>query len=128
MSKLPVSEIPVIERIARLLAAREQHAAGDTQDHWRECIGHAQELLREIRVPDAVMARAGDPAMWERMIAASLHEAQAETASKISSGDEVRDAGPSQMSNPPRHWSKTDESIDESFPASDPPPVNPGTA
>lgn len=33
----------------------------------------------------------------------------------------VRDAGPGQMKSPPRHWSKTDEAIDESFPASDPP-------
>ncbi|ALG92355.1 MULTISPECIES: hypothetical protein [Actibacterium] len=33
----------------------------------------------------------------------------------------VRDAGPSQMRNPPPTWDRTDEAIDESFPASDPP-------
>jgi hypothetical protein len=33
----------------------------------------------------------------------------------------VRDSGPEQMTTPPKAWSKTDEAIDESFPASDPP-------
>jgi hypothetical protein len=33
----------------------------------------------------------------------------------------VRDSGPEQMTTPPNAWSKTDEAIDESFPASDPP-------
>lgn len=34
---------------------------------------------------------------------------------------QVRDAGPENMETTPRRWSKTDEAIDESFPASDPP-------
>lgn len=34
---------------------------------------------------------------------------------------EVRDAGPEHMTNAPKKWSRTDEAIDESFPASDPP-------
>lgn len=33
----------------------------------------------------------------------------------------VRDAGPEQMRNPPRKWTREDEESDESFPASDPP-------
>ena len=33
----------------------------------------------------------------------------------------VRDAGPENMQSKPKRWSKTDEAIDESFPASDPP-------
>ena len=33
----------------------------------------------------------------------------------------VRDAGPENMKSQPQRWSKTDEAIDESFPASDPP-------
>ncbi|WP_066558312.1 hypothetical protein [Croceicoccus bisphenolivorans] len=32
----------------------------------------------------------------------------------------VRDAGPSAMRDKPKTWSKTDEAVDESFPASDP--------
>lgn len=33
----------------------------------------------------------------------------------------VRDAGPDAMKNPPKKWDETDEAVDESFPASDPP-------
>ena len=33
----------------------------------------------------------------------------------------VRDAGPKEMQNPPRKWTREDEESDESFPASDPP-------
>jgi hypothetical protein len=33
----------------------------------------------------------------------------------------VRDAGPENMTHKPERWTKTDEAIDESFPASDPP-------
>ncbi|MDR6952384.1 hypothetical protein J2X65_001739 [Ancylobacter sp. 3268] len=32
-----------------------------------------------------------------------------------------RDAGPENMTNPPRAWDKVDQAADESFPASDPP-------
>lgn len=34
---------------------------------------------------------------------------------------EVRDAGTEAMANPPKKWNETDETSDESFPASDPP-------
>ncbi|SFQ97240.1 hypothetical protein [Poseidonocella sedimentorum] len=43
------------------------------------------------------------------------------TSSRPASVQHVRDAGPSQMRNPPRRWDMVDEQIDESFPASDPP-------
>lgn len=33
----------------------------------------------------------------------------------------IRDAGPESMRDTPRGWSKTDEALDQSFPASDPP-------
>lgn len=41
----------------------------------------------------------------------------------VSSADcpDVRDAGPENMTNPPRSCDKEDEASDESFPASDPP-------
>ncbi len=34
---------------------------------------------------------------------------------------EIRDAGPAAMDNPPKDWTGVDEASDESFPASDPP-------
>jgi hypothetical protein len=36
-----------------------------------------------------------------------------------------RSAGPDAMRDPPKHWEKTDQASDESFPASDPPAVSP---
>ncbi len=35
---------------------------------------------------------------------------------------EIRDAGPEAMTDPPPDWDEVDEISDESFPASDPPP------
>ncbi|HYN46580.1 MAG TPA: hypothetical protein VES64_07820 [Allosphingosinicella sp.] len=37
----------------------------------------------------------------------------------------ARSAGPEAMRDPPADWEKTDQASDESFPASDPPAVNP---
>lgn len=37
----------------------------------------------------------------------------------------ARSAGPDSMRDPPKEWEKVDQSSDESFPASDPPAVNP---
>ena len=35
--------------------------------------------------------------------------------------DAVRNAGPDAMADKPANWTKTDEELDETFPASDPP-------
>jgi hypothetical protein len=37
----------------------------------------------------------------------------------------ARSAGPDAMRDPPRNWSKVDQAVDESFPASDPPAISP---
>jgi hypothetical protein len=41
------------------------------------------------------------------------------------SGAAARSAGPEAMRDPPPDWDKVDQSVDESFPASDPPAVSP---
>jgi hypothetical protein len=61
------------------------------------------------RMSDRGAARA--PAMSER---------EQHTAGDFSS---TRSAGPDAMRDPPKSWSSADEASDESFPASDPPPV-----
>jgi hypothetical protein len=37
----------------------------------------------------------------------------------------ARSAGPDAMRDPPRDWEQVDQASDESFPASDPPAINP---
>lgn len=37
----------------------------------------------------------------------------------------ARSAGPDEMRDPPSGWSKVDQAVDESFPASDPPAISP---
>jgi hypothetical protein len=41
------------------------------------------------------------------------------------SGAAARSAGPEAMRDPPPDWDKVDQSVDESFPASDPPAISP---
>lgn len=48
-----------------------------------------------------------------------------ETPGPVEDEVQVRPAGPENMrSQPEREWSKEDEAVDESFPASDPPAAN----
>ena len=81
---MPVSNTSLIERIARVIAGRvvsinaggEDPSAGERIDSiWRDYRGDALSILRTLREPDEAMARAGDVAVWERMIEAALAEA-----------------------------------------------------
>ena len=80
---MDVSKTDVIERIARVLTAQrlsanaggeERHAARLVDERWPDHRDDALAVLRTLREPDPAMAAAGDPAIWERMIAAALDE------------------------------------------------------
>jgi hypothetical protein len=78
---MPVSELTVVERIARVLAGQRASAnaggylasAGDVvDDSWREHIEQAKAVLHTLREPDAAMAAAGDVETWRAMVEAAL--------------------------------------------------------
>ena len=81
---MDISTKPVVERIARVLVARNAsaNASGDdpsagpiVDELWRDYRDDALAVLRTLREPDQAMARAGDPAIWEAMILAAIDEA-----------------------------------------------------
>jgi hypothetical protein len=83
---MPVSEQPLVERIARVLAgaAHSSNAegsdpsAGDKVDLvWREHLDQALAVLHTMREPDSEMARAGDSKTWARMVETAIAEAEA---------------------------------------------------
>jgi hypothetical protein len=81
---MPVSNMDVVERIARVIAARmvssnaegDDPSAGDRIDTiWSDYREDALSVLRTLREPDPAMAEAGDVAVWQKMIEAALAEA-----------------------------------------------------
>jgi hypothetical protein len=85
---MDVATTPIAERIARVLAGQrisanaggDEESAGDLVERaWRDHLDDAVAVLHTLRAPDEAMARAGDPAVWERMILAALEEARPET-------------------------------------------------
>jgi hypothetical protein len=79
---MPVSNLTLVERIARVLAGRaasinadgDDPSAGPSVDEtWHEYTDDALSILRTLREPDQVMAAAGDADMWERMVEAALN-------------------------------------------------------
>ncbi len=79
---MPVSNLTLVERIARVLAARalSSNAEGDdpsagpnVDETWHEYADDALSILRTMREPDPVMAAAGDAEVWERMVEAALN-------------------------------------------------------
>jgi hypothetical protein len=82
---MPVSEQPLVERIARVLAgaAHSSNAegsdpsAGDKVDLvWREQVAPAQPELHTMREPDERMASAGDPETWAKMVETAIASAE----------------------------------------------------
>jgi hypothetical protein len=84
-------DLPVVERIARVLAARRlsinamgrSSSAGAQVDQvWTSFVEDAVGVLNAMREPDAAMLRAGDGATWTAMVRAALgepHEGAART-------------------------------------------------
>jgi hypothetical protein len=85
---MPISNTPIAERIARVIAGRilsinaegGDPSAGDRVDEvWRNHREDALSILRTLREPDHIMAAAGDPDLWERMVLAAI-ESEERTA------------------------------------------------
>ena len=82
---MPVSELPLAERVARVLAgaAHSSNAegsdpsAGDKVDLvWKEHMNQALAVLHTMREADEQMAQAGDAETWSRMVEAAIAEAE----------------------------------------------------
>ena len=80
---MPVSEKPLVERIARVLAGAalssnaegsDPSAAEKVDKVWREHVNQALAVLHTMREPDETMAAAGDSATWRKMVEAALAE------------------------------------------------------
>ncbi|MEP7129882.1 MAG: hypothetical protein ABI770_02005 [Sphingomicrobium sp.] len=80
---MSVSEMPLLERVARVLAA-EAHSsnaegsdpsAGEKIDRvWPEHVNKALAVLHTMREPDEDMAAAGDADVWRKMIETAISE------------------------------------------------------
>jgi hypothetical protein len=84
---MPVSEQPLAERIARVLAGAAHSSNAEGSDPsaaskvdlvWREHLNQAMAVLHTMREPDERMAAVGDSDTWTRMVEAALEEAPAE--------------------------------------------------
>ena len=83
---MPVSEQPLVERVARVLAAAAHSSNADGSDPsaaekvdmvWREHLNQALAVLHTMREPDDRMAAAADPETWTRMVETAIEEADA---------------------------------------------------
>ena len=81
---MPVSEQPMVERIARVLAGAAHSSNAEGSDPsasekvdkvWREHLNQAVAVLHTMREADSRMAAAGDPETWSRMVQIAISEA-----------------------------------------------------
>ena len=88
---MDVSTTPIVERIARVLAAQRisANADGDAEsaadaidDDWKDYRADALAVLRTLREPDRAMAAAGDVAVWEKMVRAGIDAANPAQANR----------------------------------------------
>ena len=83
---MPISEQPLVERIARVLAGAAHSSNAEGSDPsasntidlvWREHLNQALAVLHTMREPDERMAKAGDTEVWARMVETAIEEASA---------------------------------------------------
>jgi hypothetical protein len=84
-NEMPVSEKPLVERVARVLAGAEvssnaegsdPHGGPRVNEHWRDHVNQALAVLHTMREPDEKMASEGDPETWSRMVETAICEFQ----------------------------------------------------
>ena len=80
---MPVSEQPLVERVARVLAGAAHSSNAEGSDPsaadkidkvWREHVNQALAVLHTMREPDEDMAAAGDVDVWRKMVEAAIAE------------------------------------------------------
>ena len=86
---MPVSEQPLVERIARVLAGAAHSSNAEGSDPsagekidlvWREHVNQALAVLHTMREPDERMAARGDAETWRRMVETAIAAAEAEAS------------------------------------------------
>jgi len=84
---MPVSEQPLVERIARVLAGAAHSSNAEGSDPsagekvdlvWREHVNQALAVLHTMREPDERMAAAGDAEVWRKMTEAAIAATEAD--------------------------------------------------
>ena len=82
---MPVSEKPLVERIARVLAGAAHSSNAEGSDPsagekvdlvWREHVNQALAVLHTMREPDEDMASAGDADNWTKMVETAIAKAE----------------------------------------------------
>lgn len=98
---MDISVTKAVERVARVLAAQrissnsggsDSHAADEVDAAWRDHCNDAVAILKALREPDEQMERAGDIAIWQRMIGAALGDG--------ANGPELSNAAPEPGTDP----------------------------
>lgn len=82
---MPVSEQPLVERVARVLAGAAHSSNAEGSDPsaadkidlvWKEHVNQALAVLHTMREPDEAMARVGDAETWSRMVEEAIDAAE----------------------------------------------------
>ena len=86
---MPVSEQPLVERIARVLAGAAHSSNAEGSDPsagpkidlvWREHVDQALAVLHTMREPDESMAATGDTETWAKMVETAIAGAEESAA------------------------------------------------